>query len=67
MNYSPKSPTAKHEGIREPLAGGDVRDVVQAGRGDLSDWVELMEAVEALCPVWPAGERQLAREYKLKL
>jgi hypothetical protein len=23
------------------------------GRGDLSDWMELMEAVEALCPVWP--------------
>ena len=62
-----KSPTTKHEGIREPLAGSDVLDVVQAGRGDLSDWVELMEAVEALCPVWPARERQLVREYKLKL
>ena len=51
MNELPKSPATKHEGVREPLVGGDVLDVVQAGRGDLSDWVELMEAVEALCPV----------------
>jgi len=35
------------------LVGSDVLDVAQASRGDLSDWVELMEAVEALCPVWP--------------
>ena len=58
MNDSPKSPTTKHDGVREPLVGGAVLDVVQAGRGDLSDWVELMEAVEAveaLCPVWPEG------------
>ena len=67
MNYSPKSPTTKRDGVREPLVGGGVLDVVQAGRGDLSDWVELMEAVEALCPVWPAREWQLVREYKLKL
>lgn len=53
MNYSPKSPTTKHNGVREPLTGSGVLDVVQAGRGDLSDWVELMDAVEALCPVWP--------------
>jgi hypothetical protein len=25
--------------MREPLVGGDVLDVAQAGRGDLSDWV----------------------------
>jgi len=22
-------------------------------KDDLSDWVDLMEAIEALCPVWP--------------
>jgi hypothetical protein len=55
MSCSPKSPTTMHEGVREPLVGSSVLDVVQAGRGDLSDWVELMEAVEALCPVWPEG------------
>lgn len=67
MNDSPKLPTTKHESVRDPLVGGDVPDVVLAGKGDLSDWVELMGAVEALCPVWPARERQLVREYKLKL
>jgi len=56
MNYSPKLPTIKHDGVREPLVGSGVLDVVQAGRGDLSDWMELMEAVEALCSVWPAVE-----------
>ena len=65
MNYSPKSPTTKHEGAREPLVGGDVLNVVQSGRGDLSDWVELMEAVEVLCPVWPAGERSGGGVYRL--
>ena len=53
MDYSPKSPMKNAEGVREPLAGGRVLEVVLAGRGDLSDWVELVEAVEALCPVWP--------------
>ncbi len=65
MNYSPKSPTKKHEGVREPLVGSDVLDVVHEGRGDLSDWVELMEAVEALCPVWPAAETQRNEAFRL--
>ena len=67
MNCSPKSPTTKHEGARKPLVGGDVLDVVQAGRGDLSDWVELMEAVEALCPVWPRGKHSMAELFEFKL
>jgi hypothetical protein len=49
------------------LVGSDVLDVVQAGRGDLSDWVELMEAVEVLCPVWPKVERQMAKQPGFKL
>jgi hypothetical protein len=65
MNYSPKSPTKKHEGVREPLVGGDVLDVVQVGKGDLSDWMELMEAVEALCPVWPVVEVEHHGTYRL--
>jgi hypothetical protein len=54
-----------HEGVREPLAGSGVPDVVQAGRDDLSDWVELMEVVEALCPVWPAVDMVRAGTYRL--
>ncbi len=67
MNDSPKSPATKHESARGPLVGGCVLDVVQVGSGDLSDWVELMEAVEALCPVWPVRERRLVGAGKLKL
>lgn len=59
MDCSPRSPTKERETVCEPFVGGAVLDVVPAGRGDLSDWVELMEAVEALCPVWP--ERDVAR------
>ncbi|NYE27779.1 hypothetical protein HDE78_000725 [Rhodanobacter sp. K2T2] len=47
-------------GVRELLTGPRVLYATRFGKGDLSDWVELMEAVEALCPVWPAapmGER----------
>ena len=65
MNYVPKSPTTEGERLGEPLVGGEVLDVAQSGRGDLSDWVELMEAVEALCPVWPARERSTGEEYRL--
>ena len=67
MNDSPNSPTTKHEGVREPLVGCGVLDVAQAGRGDLSDWVELMVAVEALCPVWPVRAYQRARQSEFKL
>ena len=67
MNDLPKSPTTKHGGVREPLVGSDVLDVTQVGRGDLSDWMELMEAVEALCPVWPRAERQMVKQFEFKL
>jgi hypothetical protein len=44
----------KHpNGVGEPLVGGYVVLASLPGKGDLSDWVELMEVVEALCPVWP--------------
>jgi hypothetical protein len=49
------------------LVGANVLDVVQAGRGDLSDWVELMEAVEALCPVWPREKRPMAKQFEFRL
>lgn len=67
MNCLPNLPTTRAEGAREPLAGGNVLNVARASRADLSDWVELMEAVEALCPVWPERERNQVREYKFKL
>ena len=65
MNYLPESPTTEGQGVREPLIGGEVLDVAQAGRGDLSDWVDLMEAVEALCPVWPKVRVTRSGTYRL--
>ena len=53
MEYSTKSLSKSAEGAHEPLAGRRVLDVVPVGKGDLSGWLELMEAVEALCPVCP--------------
>jgi hypothetical protein len=60
-----KSPAAEERVVCQPLVGSDVLDVVRPGRGDLSDWVELMEAVEALCPVWPVSEWPQVGVYKL--
>ena len=65
MDYSRKSLTERIQGIRESLAGGRVVEVVQSGKGDLSDWVELMEAVEALCPVWPLAPIVESNGYRL--
>jgi hypothetical protein len=36
-----------------PLAGAVVPSTPPRSAGDLTDWVELMEAVEALRPMWP--------------
>jgi hypothetical protein len=65
MDYSLKSLSISAEGVREPLAGMQVLDVVQAGKGDFSDWLELMEVVEALCPVWPAAPSEKRGGYRL--
>lgn len=53
MNCSPKSMPTHADRVAEPLVGGYVASAPLPGKGDLSDWVELMETVEALCPVWP--------------
>jgi hypothetical protein len=53
MNSLPKLLTKRPDRVAEPLAGGYVVSASLPGKGDLSDWVELMEAVEALCPMWP--------------
>ena len=59
MTSLPKLPTNSSHQVAEPLAGGYVVSAVQVGKGDLSDWVELMEVVEALCPVWPKRDKTL--------
>lgn len=34
-------------------------------RDPFEAWISLMEAVEALCPRWPARERRMTGEFKL--
>lgn len=65
LNYLPKSPMNQPDHINEVFAGAEVAEVVQSGPADLSDWAELMEAVEALCPVWPAESQDVGSEYRL--
>lgn len=54
MNGSPKSQAKRAVRVAEPLVGADVASLPLPARSDLSDWVDLMEVVEALCPRWPA-------------
>lgn len=59
MDPLAKSPKKHPDWMAELLAGGCVAPAPLPSKGDLSDWVELMEAVEVLCPVWP--ERDMAQ------
>jgi hypothetical protein len=36
------------------VAAGGVQNALPASAGPIADGVDLMEAVEALCPTWPA-------------
>jgi hypothetical protein len=68
MNSSGK-PATRPEPLPYPIAGPAVGPrLLPPARGDLSDWIDLMEVVEALCPRWPerpapAGKGQ--RDYRL--
>lgn len=65
MDYSKKSLTDRANGVRESLAGTRVQGIAYAARGDLSDWVGSMEAVKALCPVWPIATNESVGIYRL--
>lgn len=59
------SHTNRTEAAAEPLIGRDVIASALPAKGDLSDWVELMEVVEALCPVWPPQAASVGSDYRL--
>lgn len=44
---------------------GGLSYVPQSGRDPIEAWIDLMEAVEALCPRWPEGEISIGRDYRL--
>jgi hypothetical protein len=56
MSYLPKPMSMATDRPVQPFAGAAVSSAPARGRGDLADWVELMEAVETLCPVWPVRD-----------
>ena len=65
MNCLPTLPTVATEPRTEELAGRDVASISVPTNSDLSDWIELMDAIEALCPVWPEHPAREAGIYKL--
>ena len=51
-----------------PFAGPDVQSRQRLpSKSGLADWIDLMEAIEALCPKWPEREpvTQEGAVYKL--
>lgn len=65
MNGLPKSPIDRLDQELQPLVGGAVVSLPLPARSDLSDWVDLMEVVEALCPKWPVQEAKRNGTFKL--
>lgn len=65
MNGSPKQRPPKSSQDTYPLIGPAVPKISLPGRSDLSDWLDLMEVVEALCPRWPERPAEKYGEFKL--
>ena len=65
MNGLPKSQSEQAEHSDQPLIGVAVVSAPLRARSDLSDWIDLMETVEALCPKWPARPTEHYGPFKL--
>ena len=65
MKCAPTLSFTQPDSLGQPLVGSRVLDTAGPGKADFSDWVELMEAVEALCPVWPKRVPEHSGLYKL--
>jgi hypothetical protein len=64
MNSLPPS-TAKTP-LPAPLAGdAGVRFELPSGVDPIDAWIDLMTAIEALCPRWPVREPAAGRDYRL--
>ena len=63
----PRLPIKTVEKDPYPLVGNDAVKTSLPAKSDLSDWVDLMDVVGMLCPVWPkrgpAAER--GSDYRL--
>jgi hypothetical protein len=65
MSSSQKLAMNRADRSDQPIAGPNVSGVALVGKQDLSDWIELMEAVEALCQEWPAQAGSIEGSFKL--
>ena len=65
INGSPKSRMTKPDRDPCPLIGPAVKKSVLPSKSDLSDWLDLMETIEALCPKWPARPAEKYTEFRL--
>ncbi len=63
MNSLPKT---KDSALPGPLAGeGGVRFSLPDSADPFKAWMDLMEAVEALCPTWPERKRIVGHTFRL--
>lgn len=62
MNSSPKSTLANADNGAGPVLVSEAGAVWHPLRTDdpVAAWMDLMEAVEALCPSWPARPQRMA-------
>jgi hypothetical protein len=65
MSGLPKSQMNRTERELHPLVGSAVIKTPLPAKSDLSDWVGLMELVQALCPKWPARPEEKYGEFRL--
>lgn len=67
MNGSHKQRPPKSNQDPYPLVGPAAPKIPLPGRSDLSDWLDLMETVEMLCPARPAHDPDAERgsDYRL--
>lgn len=66
MNSSPASTASPAPREGAPLAASaGAADGLPVAPDPIAAWMDLMEAVEALCPRWPDRPRPAGRDYRL--
>ena len=64
MSYSPPSADASAP-AHFARDGGMPQTATEPPQDPIAAWLDLMEVVEALCPVWPAREVMMNGDYRL--
>lgn len=66
MTFSPAKATSPHRVLDAPLAASAGKPYAPDRCGSPIDaWMELMEAVDALCPRWPERRVVIGGNYRL--